>query len=192
MAPTPQAWQRLAELLVQQRGRIDANAARFAKTTGLNYRLVYDIEHARRTNYRPATLSEVEAAYRLQEGTIAAFLAGETDDLQGERPGGGDPSSESPAGAAPESEGTGRIKGWPLRPNEQLQWMPKDPSLPGKPGIRYVFRWTNPDDSTDYIESSKAFAPERTPLEVAELFREMLARAHGPRILGDPERTRKG
>ncbi|GAA4929127.1 hypothetical protein GCM10023224_05720 [Streptomonospora halophila] len=92
--------------------------------------------------------------------------------------------------SVPDRTGSGHMKGWPLRPTEELWWEPQDPSLPGGPAIRYTYRWTSPEDPADYIESSKGMDPERDPLEVAALFREMLAKAYGDRILGDPEDAR--
>ncbi|MDT0302966.1 hypothetical protein [Streptomonospora wellingtoniae] len=184
MSPTQQVWERLAELLVQQRGRIDSNARRFADSTRLNYRLIYDIEHARRTNFRPAKLAEIEHAYRLRAGAITDLLEGRAETLEP------DSGTADFAGTAAE-DSRGHIKGAPmLRPNEELRWEPQDPSLPGSPAIRYTYRWTSPEDPADYIESSKGMDPERDPLEVAKIFRDQLAKAYGGRILDTPEDAR--
>lgn len=69
-------WRRLAKLLADQRGRIEPNARKFADQSGLNYRLVWDLENAARTNYRPATLTSVEDAYGWEHGSIRLVLDG--------------------------------------------------------------------------------------------------------------------
>lgn len=76
MPSAPAPWRRLGRLLEEQRGRIEPNAKKFAARTGLNYRLIYDIEHAARTNYRPAKLAEVEHAYQWEPGSIQRVLDG--------------------------------------------------------------------------------------------------------------------
>ena len=72
-------WQRLGVLLVQRRTALSPrfhNRGAFCEATGLKYRLVYDIEEARRTNFGPSIIAAIEAAYRLTPGAIARFLAG--------------------------------------------------------------------------------------------------------------------
>lgn len=74
------AWQRLAAMLIQRRTAIDPrfhSRGAFCKATGLKYRLVYDIEEAKRTNFGSGALASIEAAYQLEPGTIRDFLAGE-------------------------------------------------------------------------------------------------------------------
>lgn len=53
----------------------------FAAETGLNERLVADLENARREGYRDTTLAAVEVAYRLEPGTVSRFLEGRDADL---------------------------------------------------------------------------------------------------------------
>ena len=79
-------WQRLGEALQRRRVEIDPryrNLALFARETGLNERLLSDIEHARRSGYRSATRRALELAYELDPGHIDRFLAGEVTSLSG-------------------------------------------------------------------------------------------------------------
>lgn len=72
-------WEQLGPLLMQRRVTLSPqwhNRGAFSKATGVDYRLVYDIEEARRTNFGGATLAAIEAAYRLAPGTIGRFLDG--------------------------------------------------------------------------------------------------------------------
>ena len=72
-------WQRLGALLIQRRTALDPryhNRTAFSEATGLNYRVVYDIEEARRANFGTSILAAIEAAYRLEPGAIGRFLAG--------------------------------------------------------------------------------------------------------------------
>lgn len=78
----PDDWDRLGEQLIAR--RVDLNAAwsnrkRFTADTGVDYRVVYDLERAKRTNFTPAMLRRLEIAYRLRAGAITAILNG--DDL---------------------------------------------------------------------------------------------------------------
>lgn len=50
------------------------NRALFAQHTGLNYRLIGDIEQARRDVYRGTTMQAIERAYRLKPGSIQRHL----------------------------------------------------------------------------------------------------------------------
>ena len=78
-------WQLLGPLLIQRRTALDPryhNRTTFAEVTGLNYRVVYDIEEARRTNFGGSILAAIEAAYRLEPGSIARFLTGAPLDVQ--------------------------------------------------------------------------------------------------------------
>ena len=73
------AWVRLGELLEERRVEIDPsyrNLRLFCEEAGLDYRLCWDIEHARRTNYRRPTLTAVEVAYGWKPGSIRSVLAG--------------------------------------------------------------------------------------------------------------------
>jgi hypothetical protein len=78
-AETAAAWARLGKLLTERRARLDPrymNRRLFASERGLDYRLVSDIEKARRQTFEGSTLAAIEAAYQLQPGAIGRFLAG--------------------------------------------------------------------------------------------------------------------
>lgn len=67
-------WKSLGEQLVRQRIELDprySNRQLFATERGVNYRTLSDIEHGRRDNYEPATLSSLEVAYALAPGSIS-------------------------------------------------------------------------------------------------------------------------
>lgn len=70
------AWIRLGRLLAEQRGRIEPNARKFADDTGLNYRLIYDLENAKRSNFSRPKLAQAEEAYRWAPGSINRVLEG--------------------------------------------------------------------------------------------------------------------
>jgi hypothetical protein len=73
-------WKRLGALLIQRRTQISPrfhSRGAFCEATGLKYRLVYDIEEARRVNFGASTLAAIEAAYQLVPGAVMQFLAGE-------------------------------------------------------------------------------------------------------------------
>lgn len=73
----PADWERVGELLQQQRVTLDPryrNRALFGRERGINYRLVQDIETGARDNYGVATLTQIEAAYGLPSGAILAEL----------------------------------------------------------------------------------------------------------------------
>ena len=80
MATYPQeAWERLGELLVSRRVELDVrfrNRRTFAATVELDYRVLYDIESTRRTNFTKSTLRAVEHAYGLVSGSLDRTLAG--------------------------------------------------------------------------------------------------------------------
>lgn len=68
-----EAWQRLGELLKARRAELDpryVNKRAFCADRGVNYRVVSDIESARRTNFTPEMLRALEVAYRLAPGAI--------------------------------------------------------------------------------------------------------------------------
>jgi hypothetical protein len=70
---------RLGQLLTGRRAQISArykNRREFAADTGLNWRLLYDVEQAKRDNFRPETLRAFESAYHLAPGSIDRVLAG--------------------------------------------------------------------------------------------------------------------
>lgn len=73
------ARERVGLLLVQRRIEIDPryrNRRTFAAERGMNWRLLHDIERAKRANFEPETLAAVEVAYDLAPGAIARALAG--------------------------------------------------------------------------------------------------------------------
>lgn len=72
-------WERAGKLLVQRRTDMDPryrNRRLFAEERGVNWRLLHDIERAKRTNFEPETLAAIESAYRLSPGNIERMLAG--------------------------------------------------------------------------------------------------------------------
>ncbi|MER6942553.1 hypothetical protein ABT294_00895 [Nonomuraea sp. NPDC000554] len=77
--PEPQRWKSLGKSLLARRVELDLryrNRRTFASAVGLDYRVLYDIESGRRTNYSSSTLRAVERAYRLQAGSIDDLLSG--------------------------------------------------------------------------------------------------------------------
>lgn len=80
MASTPpdESWQRLGRALIAR--RVDLNPKyksreAFARATGMDYRVLFDIENARRTNFGPTTIARIERAYRLAGGSMEKFRA---------------------------------------------------------------------------------------------------------------------
>ncbi|ETK36187.1 hypothetical protein [Microbispora sp. ATCC PTA-5024] len=72
-------WERVASLLVDRRVQLNPrykNRLKFAADTGLNERLISDLENARRHSYRDTTLRAVEAAYQWTAGSIQRILEG--------------------------------------------------------------------------------------------------------------------
>ncbi len=72
-------WERAGNLLIQRRIDMDPryrNRRLFAEERGLNWRLLHDIERAKRTNFEPETLAAVESAYRLVPGSYGRMLEG--------------------------------------------------------------------------------------------------------------------
>lgn len=74
-------WAELARLLRSRRPRIDPkfkNRGTFCDATGLNYKLVQDIEGApeTRTNFSEESFSLIEGAYRWKPGSIQRVLSG--------------------------------------------------------------------------------------------------------------------
>jgi hypothetical protein len=71
--------QRLGELLIRRRLDLDGryrNRQVFADERGVEYRIVSDIERARRANFHAVTIAEIERAYELPPGAIGRFLDG--------------------------------------------------------------------------------------------------------------------
>jgi hypothetical protein len=79
MPESQEAWQRLGEMLEGRRVALDPryrNLVRFTAERGIDYRLAWDVEHAKRTNYRRPTLTAIEVAYGWRPGSIGLVLAG--------------------------------------------------------------------------------------------------------------------
>lgn len=79
MSESSDQWVRIGEFLQDRRVQIDtryANLRLFADERGVNYRLAWDAEHARRENYARATLTSLDVAYGLQPGSIRNMIAG--------------------------------------------------------------------------------------------------------------------
>ncbi|MGS2645956.1 hypothetical protein [Streptosporangium sp. G12] len=74
-----EAWQRLGRLLRSRRAHISPdyrNRGEFCKATGLNYKLVQEIEGAARDTFTDESFALFETGYRLTEGSIRRALAG--------------------------------------------------------------------------------------------------------------------
>lgn len=72
-----QAWARLGELLRARRAQIDPryhNKRLFCAERGVSYRVVSDIETARRQNFTADVLASLESAYKLASGAIAEAI----------------------------------------------------------------------------------------------------------------------
>lgn len=75
-------WQQLGDLLIRRRADLDPRFGgihgrqMFCDTAGLSYRLVYDIEEARRSNFGKAARGALENGYQLEPGAISRFIAG--------------------------------------------------------------------------------------------------------------------
>ncbi len=94
------AWQQLGIMLKQRRATLDPrfrSRKAFAEAAGLDYRLIYDIEEGRRTNFGVTTLTAIELAYRLAPGSITRFLADGALELLGTAP--PDPDTLQPVDA---------------------------------------------------------------------------------------------
>jgi hypothetical protein len=73
------SWERLGDLLEHRRVQLNpryANLTLFAEERGIDYRMAWDAEHARRTNYRRPTLTAIEVAYGWKPGSIRSVLDG--------------------------------------------------------------------------------------------------------------------
>ena len=81
MSPSPSAadWRRLGELLTRRRVELDLryqNRTTFSAERGIDYRLAYDVEEAKRTNFRRTTLAGIAAAYAVTLDSVYAALDG--------------------------------------------------------------------------------------------------------------------
>ena len=77
--PSADAWARLGELLVQRRIEIAPRYRErtvFAEDVGIHWRMLHDIERAKRKSFTPETLAAIEVAYRWRPGSVARVLAG--------------------------------------------------------------------------------------------------------------------
>lgn len=75
----PLAWQQLGDALIRRRVSWQPryrNRRTFCGERGIDYRLVFDIEHAKRTNFGRATILDIARAYAVTPESIDATLAG--------------------------------------------------------------------------------------------------------------------
>ena len=118
MPPTPSdAWTRLGQLLVQRRIELAPRyreRTKFADEVGIKWRLLYDIERAKRDSFSAETLAAVEVAYQWQPGSVARILAG------------GDPV---PIAAAPPASRNGNGPERPPDPDGYVRPVFTDPAL---------------------------------------------------------------
>jgi hypothetical protein len=73
------ARKRLGTMLVQRRAQLDPafrNRNAFVETVRLDYRVLFDIENAKRDNFGPETLAAIEIGYGWKHGSITAVLDG--------------------------------------------------------------------------------------------------------------------
>lgn len=72
-----EAWQHLAQLLVQRRVELDhrfRNRRAFCDEKKIEYRVISDIEGARRDNFGGPMITAIEVAYEIAEGSIRLAL----------------------------------------------------------------------------------------------------------------------
>ena len=72
------SWKRVADLLVSRRINLDPryqNRRTFCREKGVEYRVISDIEGARRTNFSAPMITAIEVAYQIAEGSVKAALA---------------------------------------------------------------------------------------------------------------------
>ena len=76
--PTDQDWRRLGELLIARRVALGfPKRLTFARDRGFTHdRTLSDIVNARRTNFDPATLAQIEQAYEWAPRSVLAVLDG--------------------------------------------------------------------------------------------------------------------
>ena len=77
--PEPADWDRLGEMLQEQRVRLNSryrNRSLFSRERGINYRLAQDVETGARDNYERITLTQIELAYGWEPGSVRDVLAG--------------------------------------------------------------------------------------------------------------------
>jgi hypothetical protein len=76
-SPIDEGWERVGGALAARRVQIDPSydkRSAFARETGVDYRVLYDIEKGRRQNFGPKTIAQIEQAYHLPAGAIEAAL----------------------------------------------------------------------------------------------------------------------
>lgn len=76
-SPPDDNWTRVGDALAARRPQLDPsfeNRATFAKATGVDYRVLFDIETHKRTNFGTKTITRIEQAYGLPDGAIEAAL----------------------------------------------------------------------------------------------------------------------
>lgn len=117
----PSKWEELGKKLERRRVERDPrykDRAVFARDTGVNDRMLGDLERARRTVYRDTSLHAVEIAYRLKEDAIRRFVSGKADQLEAL------PDDELAEPAPTGSDWDGEITGpgGPLHKGEVLRW----------------------------------------------------------------------
>jgi transcriptional regulator with XRE-family HTH domain len=69
-------WDRLAELVTAQRAYLGYSIAQLAAVSGLSTSTVDSLEHARKSNYDPATIATLERALRWKPGSVERALKG--------------------------------------------------------------------------------------------------------------------
>lgn len=112
MSPSPSAsgWKRLGEQLIRRRVELDprySNRTLFCAERALDYRLVYDIEVARRRNFRKTTLGAIAAAYAVTLDSLNGVVRADAEYLEPvpHPPSRPDMSRSGPgAGGTPEEE----------------------------------------------------------------------------------------
>ena len=80
-SPGKAARKRLGDLLIRRRVELDPrfrNRAEFQRATGIDYRLIQDLETGamNRQKYAPSTIALFEHAYRWEPGSFMRVLAG--------------------------------------------------------------------------------------------------------------------
>jgi hypothetical protein len=73
------SWERLGRLLIDRRIQLSTRyrtRSTFAEEKSMNWRLLHDVELAKRSTFKPETLRAVESAYELAPGSVGRTLAG--------------------------------------------------------------------------------------------------------------------
>jgi hypothetical protein len=76
---THDAWERLGAMLRQRRISLSPRyrvRELFANETGMHWRMLHDIERAKRDNFTDDTIKAIEVAYQWRPGSVARVLAG--------------------------------------------------------------------------------------------------------------------